>query len=382
MTTVSVCSFTYNDANLLHGLLEDISGWSRKPDEIVLVDDGSSIPFELLPTEISSLPPVKLIHFEENKGFTIAKHTCISASSGEVILSIDSDSRLSKGFIENCLALLQDKTVGLVSGICMPAKGHDLFSNYIPAQMITPPGDEPFETTFINGPAFALRREVWDEVGGFSGHPERTKSDHYLSRTVLARGYKLIIDPAMQVREARKLDRHTAFRRLWTWCGEAWVKAVRPEESLPEHFRPLLREKLASIALISGTRHLEFFYFDLLQTMQFIYAFCNSLGSRGLIPLQTGEQLHQLVFEALAPYPLLRKVFTMDMLKLKALPLQEAQPPAPEDQSRRANVCDWQPLRDFFETLKDNYVLEYLDKEGVRLILEDDAKVEADFSIY
>lgn len=259
MTTVSVCSFTYNDANLLHGFLADIAGWSSKPDEIVLVDDGSSVPFALLPEEEAMLPPVKLIRLHENKGFTIAKHTAISAAAGEVILSVDSDSRLSPGFLEACIEHLKDRSVGLVSGIYMAAVGYDLLSRYIRPQL-TEVRDihAPFETDFINGGAFALRREVWNETGGFSGHPESRGQDHYLCKSLKKLGYKLLLDPAHEVREARKLDRHALYRRTWAWCGESLAQKVTADETLPEHLQACLHERICKISKISGTDNLVF----------------------------------------------------------------------------------------------------------------------------
>lgn len=59
MQQVSLCSYTYNDANLLHDLLASIPAWSFQPDEIILMDDGSDEPFSL--TEDEKKLPVKIL---------------------------------------------------------------------------------------------------------------------------------------------------------------------------------------------------------------------------------------------------------------------------------------------------------------------------------
>lgn len=116
--------------------------------------------------------------------------------------------------------------------------------------------------------------------------------------------------------------------------------------------------------------------------MQFAYGFCNFLSSWGLIPVNAGNKLHETVVAALARYPNLRKLLLMDLIRIKCLPLAEVLAPSPDNTSRLARECNWEPVGQFFKTLEESSVLEYLEKQGVFLILEDDARAETDFSIY
>jgi len=171
---------------MLHGLLAHLRAWERQPDTIVLVDDGSEQPFTLEDSEKDL--PVRLIRFPANRGIVQAKHHGISAAPGDIILSVDCDSRLSLNFLPRVVQLLQNVDIGLASGWTGITLGTDLFSQYsnVFGDIRKPEQSGPVD--FICGAAFALRKEVWNEVDGFNGHTKQFCEDHYLGRSCAPRG--------------------------------------------------------------------------------------------------------------------------------------------------------------------------------------------------
>lgn len=405
MPRTSLCSYTYNDAALLHGLLESIAAWSVQPDEIILMDDGSATPFSL--TEAEKALPIKLLRHERNLGFTRAKHDCISAARGDIILAMDCDSRAVNDYLEACIKVLRDKSIGLVGAMAAPPVTDDYTSWYMYTfsfgEAISPPGEEEFaktkktpqkavsdampgllDTEFIGGSIFALRRELWDEVGGFSGYAKIVHEDSYLSTAIMNKGYQLkIMDRPFRL--VRRFNRETLCRRYWhlgrsSGCVEA---VMRLGQSLPDtqkNFLAAVSSRCASIAENALT--FVFYYYEMLIMCHTFLEFCNALGSQGHLPKEAAKNLLAGIQARLANYPRLWLLLKADLVKLRVLPLKEYPAPPAADQSDLALKCDWSPVLAVFDNLNRQGALGYLESEGVALLLQDEREAEADFSGY
>ena len=379
--SLSLCSYTYNDGHLLHGLLAHLREWDRLPDEIILVDDGSSPPFAL--GEEEKILPVRLLRLPANQGIVPAKHRGISAASGEIVLSVDCDSRLSPDFASRAVEKLRDPAVGMFSGWSGVSLGDDLFTRYSNIFGDIRKAETSGPVDFIDGAAFALRQSVWDEAGGFSGHDRPLGEDHYLCKILRYRGYQLYMDIGVQIRHARLLSRQGYCARFWKWCGPAWLKEAPPELSLPEYYQnffgiPMLK-RCATVL-----RHfpLEFLYFELLHMCFIPLALAGAMGAAGRIPQGSAAALRDGLKQLFTPYPLLRRLLKADCLQSGALPLHPDTVPPAGEASRLACVCDWNGVLESMAYFERCDLLEQLDKEGIRNILKDEAAHRTDFSSY
>ena len=391
---ISLCSYTYNDARLLRGLLESVATWTMQPDEVVLVDDGSTIPFVLRPEETAGLP-ARCIRLPENRGFTVAKHTCISAATGDIIVAVDCDSRLYPNFLECAAQQLSDPSIGMMSGCIGLTLSKDILSSYLNVFGDRVYAEEPKDMDFLCGAGFALRREVWEEVGGFGGYDGRTCEDHYLSHIIRERGYRLRLDSRTHVFHARRLTRHAFCQRIWKWCGEAWLRELRPGIPLPGHFQLwFLNPILERCATIIPRFPQEWLYLELLQIAFLASCFCNSLGTpdtlgapgasctSGRISFNSGRAMQEVLWQKLAPYPKLRALLKADLLRA-GLPPQGALPQGQDDPQNGLGLRrEWEPVFAFLDTFAAGGILQWLEETGMRLILEDEARLDADYSTY
>lgn len=86
--TVSVLMSTYNRAHLLPEALDSLLAQSRLPDEIIVVDDGSTDHTQAVLAAYG--PPVQTI-YQENQGPPSARNTGLRAATGDLIAFLDSD---------------------------------------------------------------------------------------------------------------------------------------------------------------------------------------------------------------------------------------------------------------------------------------------------
>jgi glycosyltransferase involved in cell wall biosynthesis len=384
MPTLSLCSHCYNDGALLHGLLAGVPAWSRRPDEIILLDDGSAEPFALTAEEEKNLPKVTLIRLPQNTGITNAKHSCYSVATGEVILALDCDSRVSNDFAAVCLELLRDPGIGLVGGMEGKPVHDDYISLYHRAFFPNPPIHGTEERKFIAGIAIALRREVWLETGGYSGYNRSIGEDHYLCGVLLKRGYKLYTDERLAIDQARRLSRHAYCRRLWRWHSPAWLEQFRSKGiPLPEATRFLFEVYSGQCRSIEDNRFSPVMhYFPLLNLCHLLLECCNTLGEQGHLPKGAGEDLERVLTEQLKPCPSLRSLLKTDLLRAGSLPLKAASAPLAVKTRGLNEACDWTPMLDYLGLLRELGALQALEKLGVSAILEEERRMVTDFSGY
>ncbi|MDR1490499.1 MAG: glycosyltransferase [Desulfovibrio sp.] len=378
MPSLSLCSYTYNDGRLLRGLLEDAANWSRRPDEIIIVDDGSRVPFDA--GDQRPLPIPRLIRFPENRGFIAAKSTCINAASGDIILAADCDARMHPDFARVCMNLLERKEIGLVSGEYSDASGTDLLSRYnsiFNSARVEKSG--PVE--FICGLAFAIRRELWNEINGFGDGPSRIGEDWALCNALKERGYQLFVDKSVPLRQVRRLTRHAHCRRLFIWMGDIPLRKYSEDHSLPEQFvAHIVNPMLERTALIGRIGDPALVYFELLYVSYMALKICGMLGAHGRIPALAGEDFMRETEKRLAPFPLLLRLLKSDLLRLEVLPPKKGVEPKKE--GRLARERDWNEAFFFADIFSGNGVFDWLNREGARRILLEDEELDPDFSVY
>jgi glycosyltransferase involved in cell wall biosynthesis len=124
MAIVSVLINNYNYACFVLEAVESALAQSRLPDEIIVVDDGSSDnSVELLEQKYSSHPRVRIIT-QKNGGHLSAMVAGMDASTGDILFLLDADDRYQPSHIEDVLAVFNERRdVGMVF------TAHQLFGN-------------------------------------------------------------------------------------------------------------------------------------------------------------------------------------------------------------------------------------------------------------
>ncbi len=391
MPTVTLSTYTYNDANLVHGLLENVRDWSRAPDEILITDDGSDVPFTLERAPEPPFPPVMIQRLPSNRGFAAAKQAGIDAASGDVVLSADCDARLHPDYLKRCLEHLEDAGVGMVSGSSLVDAGGGSLGLYMRLFGDNYLARETGPVDFIPGVAFALRKAVWNEVSGFSGHERSTCEDHALCAKLKAKGYRLIMDKGIRVLLARRLSRHAQCRRLWLWCGPALLAGADDQATLPDQFTAWYVLPLLERIRICIERNCpEVIYHDLLHVIYAAFAVCRELAGTGRIPSASARVLFTVLEKHFAGHTLVWNLLKRDLIALGALPLPQGGESKNQNRPTAGNgrfplwesAADWATPFVFLDFLSSSGILSLLnDAEAPRLLAEDKTAA-VDFSSY
>jgi glycosyltransferase involved in cell wall biosynthesis len=112
---ISVLINNYNYANYIAEAIESVAAQSRVPDELIIVDDGSTDDsLDIIQQSIKDLPFARVVA-TDNRGQLSAANEGFSASSSDLLFFLDADDIYEPDHIEKCLRVFEEKPyVGFV----------------------------------------------------------------------------------------------------------------------------------------------------------------------------------------------------------------------------------------------------------------------------
>jgi GT2 family glycosyltransferase len=175
---ISIVIVSYNGAGYLHACIDSILGEIDQDDEIILVDNASTDGSADLVQQ--QWPQVRLYRNDKNIGFAVACNQGVSYASGEMLVLLNQDTWVQPGWLNGLLAPFeQDRSIGLVTSklllMSRPEQiqicGQDIhFTGFSFGRGFLSPSSgyrlaEPVGA--VSGASFAIRRELWEQLGGF-----------------------------------------------------------------------------------------------------------------------------------------------------------------------------------------------------------------------
>ena len=171
---------------------------------------------------VAATPGVDYVR-EDTPGLNAARNHALRAARTDIVAFTDDDAAPEPGWLEALLRNFDHRLVLGVTGLTLPLElqtgAQEWFERYTPFgrgyfRRLFEPGEcSPHAAGSIGaGANMALRREVVELVGPFdesldAGTPTRSGGDHEMFSRILARGYRMVYDPAAVSRH-----RH---RRSW-----------------------------------------------------------------------------------------------------------------------------------------------------------------------
>ncbi len=112
MATVSAIIPTWNRADLLGAILKDLARQTRAPEQVIVVDNGSS---DTTPLVINQ-SGVDSIVFPENRGFAAAVNEGIRQAKGDWLLIVNNDVALEPEWLERLLSSAEQEHASFAAG--------------------------------------------------------------------------------------------------------------------------------------------------------------------------------------------------------------------------------------------------------------------------
>ncbi|MCB0829508.1 MAG: glycosyltransferase family 2 protein [Solirubrobacterales bacterium] len=218
-------------ARTLPGLAREI----EPGDEVIVVDNGSKVSPRDMVAE--HLPAATVIEMGANAGFTAATNRGATASSGDIVLMLNPDALPETGFGAAIREPFRDRPdwgawMALVACRIDGEKVVNSWANPVhftgiawagghgrPLSEVGGEGDIPI----ASGAALAVRREVWEEVGGLPEEFFLYHEDIDISVRIQAAGRRIGLQPAAVV--DHDYDFHSNDRK-WFWLERNRIAMV------------------------------------------------------------------------------------------------------------------------------------------------------------
>ena len=201
---ISIIVPVYNGAETVERTLETLLAQTYKNKEIIVIDDYSTDASREILVQYDG--KLRLYFNEQNLGLARNYNKGIGLAAGSIIMLAHHDCSFpDREYLEKMLRNFADEDVGAVTGrLNIPNfekldVSKRLFIALNLCELKPASNGGPVELGFIEGKCDAFRRRVLEEVGCFSTEISMASEDHDISIRIRAKGYRLILDPALEV---------------------------------------------------------------------------------------------------------------------------------------------------------------------------------------
>jgi len=199
--------------------------------EIIVVD---SSPENMASLINRSFPEVKVVHQREQTYPGIARNIGVRESRGKILAFIDADCVAAEHWIEEVVAAHRDP-VRVAVGSVVNGRPFSYLSQaeyFLEFREISP-FSKPREMDLLVSANFSIRRELFQQLGGFSQH--RASEDVIFARVIRKTGEKIFFCPEIKVFHMKR-DTLKSFINNQLLLGSTSAIARRQQTELPGAF--------------------------------------------------------------------------------------------------------------------------------------------------
>ncbi|MBD5371034.1 MAG: glycosyltransferase [Bacteroides sp.] len=243
----------YNRPDEIADLVQSLNHQSDSGFELILVEDGSTVPCRAQADTASGAYGVKYFH-KDNEGRSIARNYGIERASGDYFVFVDSDCILPPDYFAALRRRLEETGADCFGG---PDAAHESFTptqkaiNFAMTSFLTTGGIrggkvqmEKFVPRTFN---MGYSREVWEKVGGFR---EMFSEDIDMSTRIRQAGYAPQLFRDVYVYHKRRGDLRKFWRQVHVFgMSRITLKLLYPGSMKLVHWMPALFT-LGSAALL------------------------------------------------------------------------------------------------------------------------------------
>lgn len=187
---VSFITTVFNEATNINLLIDSILSQSRLPDEIIIVDGGSSDKtFSIINERIKKDKlHIKLLIKKGNR--SVGRNEAIRQATGNVLVCTDAGNVLDRNWIKNIVSPFADEKIDVVAGY-YDSKAKNIFQRcLIPYVLVMPDNVNPNE--FLPATrSMAFKKSVWEKVGRFDEKLSHNE-DYAFAKKIKKEGFKIV----------------------------------------------------------------------------------------------------------------------------------------------------------------------------------------------
>lgn len=212
---ISVITVSYNSENFIEKYINSVLANLQNGELIIL--DNASIDKTVEKLE-RFLPKIKIIKSAENLGFSKGNNKAVKEASGEYLFFLNPDTEINEPIFDQLINFYENTpNAGIVgpklimsNGQTQPSvrklpsvlgafkeyilRSKNAYSEYVPT------GDKPIKVEMVYGAAMLIKKDLFDQVGGFDEKFFLYYEDADLCRRVRKLGKKIYYYPKVSIK--------------------------------------------------------------------------------------------------------------------------------------------------------------------------------------
>ncbi len=234
---ISVIIPTYQREKNIKRCLSSLSHQPPEDIEVIVVDDGTPPAVRVDTTGLAF--PAHVLR-QAHLGPGPARNYGARQARGPILLFLDDDCTLSENFIENCLLIFSDPKIAIVGAQIIGSPTDNLMEQIKNRRSrLYSPDNNLVEVDAISGCAYAMRKDIFNLIGGFDPAFYVHEDDDLSIRAQLKhipiyRSPKLIVTHHLSFKKSSDF-----FEKAKQWSGEE-------DDMLFIKYKELLPKKAAS----------------------------------------------------------------------------------------------------------------------------------------
>ena len=232
----------YNRPDEIEDLLASLAAQTCRNFEVVVVEDGSTVPCREVIEKYAQTIPVKYF-FKPNEGRSIARNYGMEHAEGDCFIFFDSDCVIPADYFEKLERMSAEEPFDCFGG---PDAADASFTpvqkaiNHAMTSFLTTGGIrggkvrlEKFAPRTFN---MGFTREVYDKVGGFR---EMFSEDIDMSTRIRLAGFSIGLYPELPVYHKRRVDFRKFLRQVYVFgMSRITLKLLYPDSLKAVHLLP------------------------------------------------------------------------------------------------------------------------------------------------
>lgn len=228
----------------MEDLLASLAAQTCRNFEVIVVEDGSSVPCREVVEKYAQIIPVKYF-FKPNEGRSIARNYGMQRAEGNCFIFFDSDCVIPADYFEKLERMSAEEPFDCFGG---PDAADASFTpvqkaiNHAMTSFLTTGGIrggkvrlEKFAPRTFN---MGFTREVYDKVGGFR---EMFSEDIDMSTRIRLAGFSIGLYPELPVYHKRRVDFRKFLRQVYVFgMSRITLKLLYPDSLKAVHLLPAL----------------------------------------------------------------------------------------------------------------------------------------------
>lgn len=164
---VAVIAAVYNEENNISLLLNSLLRQTRMPDEIIVVDDGSTDRTAEIIKGFSQQHPVIRYLYQENRGPATARNKAWRNTRADLCLFTDGDCVPDEEWVESLIEPFKEEEVGAAGGTYRTQNSESVLARFIGYEIAWRYRNVKGEIDVHGSYNLAIRRRILEELGGY-----------------------------------------------------------------------------------------------------------------------------------------------------------------------------------------------------------------------